>query len=67
VAYLEGTPVLGLPGCVMYEKTTVFDLILPQIFAGVAIKKEDIFTLGVGGLCRSCPQCSFPRCSFGKR
>jgi molybdenum cofactor synthesis domain-containing protein len=67
VAYLEGTPVLGLPGCVMYEKTTVFDLILPQIFAGVAIKKEDIFTMGVGGLCRSCPQCSFPRCSFGKR
>ncbi len=67
VAYLHGTPVLGLPGCVMYEKTTIFDLVLPQIFAGERVKKEDIFSLGVGGLCMSCPQCNFPNCSFGKR
>ena len=26
-------PIIGLPGCVMYSKRTVFDLILPSIMA----------------------------------
>ena len=29
VSYLEGVPVLGLPGCVMYAQSTIFDLLLP--------------------------------------
>lgn len=27
-------PVMGLPGCVMYAKRTIFDLVLPRIVAG---------------------------------
>lgn len=66
VAYIGQTPVLGLPGCVMYAKNTVFDLILPRILAGEIIDRRDITALGHGGLCRECEDCRFPACSFGK-
>ena len=32
--YEDGQPVMGLPGCVMYAKATIFDLILPRVAAG---------------------------------
>ena len=66
VAYIGNTPVLGLPGCVMYAKNTIFDLILPRIMAGEAISRQDISILGHGGLCLNCAVCKFPVCSFGK-
>ena len=70
VAYLErngrSIPVLGLPGCVMYAKRTVFDLILPRVMADDEIKAEEIARLGEGGLCLNCPVCTFPNCGFGK-
>ena len=59
-------PVIGLPGCVMYAKRTIFDLVLPRIVAGEILKKADIDTLGEGGLCLNCPVCTFPNCGFGK-
>ncbi|MEG2314650.1 MAG: molybdopterin-binding protein [Clostridia bacterium] len=65
--YTDGTPVLGLPGCVMYAKATVFDLLLPQIAAGMPIAREDIVRLGCGGLCLGCSPCTYPDCGFGKR
>ena len=66
IAYKNEVPILGLPGCVMYNKRTVFDLILPRIVAGEKIKREDITKLGHGGLCHNCEVCNFPSCSFGK-
>ena len=33
VSYLDGVPVCGLPGCVMYAKRTFFDLFLPRLLA----------------------------------
>lgn len=67
LAYHEGgIPIMGLPGCVMYAKRTVFDLALPRIMAGERITKRDISGLGEGGLCLSCPVCTFPNCGFGK-
>ena len=33
VSYLDGVPVCGLPGCVMYAKRTIFDLLLPRLLA----------------------------------
>lgn len=67
LAYFDdGTPVLGLPGCVMYAKTTVFDLLLPRIAADVTITREDITKLGHGGLCLGCGECRYPACPFGK-
>lgn len=64
--YADGTPVLGLPGCVMFAKATVFDLILPRVAAGVRLAKKDIVAYGEGGLCLGCPECTYPQCAFGK-
>ncbi|HJB89807.1 MAG: molybdopterin-binding protein [Blautia sp.] len=70
IAYLNmngrNIPVLGLPGCVMYAKRTVFDLILPRIMADDPIRREEIALLGEGGLCLNCSVCTFPDCGFGK-
>lgn len=60
------TPIVGLPGCVMYAKATVFDLALPRIAAGVKMTKSDFVEMGEGGLCLSCEQCTYPVCPFGK-
>lgn len=64
--YEDGTPVMGLPGCVMYAKATIFDLILPRVAAGVPVSREDIASMGEGGLCLGCGTCSYPNCGFGR-
>lgn len=67
LAYYKNTiPILGLPGCVMYSKKTIFDLILPRIMADDKVTEEELAALGQGGLCLSCPICTFPNCGFGK-
>lgn len=67
LAYYEGErPVMGLPGCVMYAKRTIFDLVLPRILAGEKLTEEDFIRAGEGGLCLSCPVCTYPNCGFGK-
>lgn len=59
-------PVMGLPGCVMYAKRTIFDLVLPRVLTDEILTKEDFEVLGEGGLCLNCPVCTFPNCGFGK-
>lgn len=59
-------PVLGLPGCVMYAKRTIFDLALPRVLARDPITAEELAALGEGGLCLSCSVCTYPACGFGK-
>lgn len=66
LAYKGEVPVMGLPGCVMYAKRTIFDLILPRVVAGERLREEDFTVLGEGGLCLSCPECTYPNCGFGK-
>ena len=66
LAYKGDVPVMGLPGCVMYAKRTIFDLVLPRVAAGERLTAADIRILGEGGLCLSCPVCTFPNCGFGK-
>ena len=66
LSYKGNVPVMGLPGCVMYAKRTIFDLVLPRIVAGIRLSEDDIDCLGEGGLCLSCPVCNFPNCGFGK-
>ncbi len=58
--------VMGLPGCVMYAKRTIFDLVLPRVMADDEVTEEDLASLGQGGLCLNCPVCTFPNCGFGK-
>lgn len=62
----KNVPILGLPGCVMYAKRTIFDLILPRVLAGEKITAQDISVYGEGGLCLNCSVCHFPNCGFGK-
>lgn len=66
LAYKNDIPIVGLPGCVMYSKRTIFDLTVPRLVAGEKLTKEDIIKLGHGGHCMSCEICTFPNCGFGK-
>ena len=67
VSYMpDGRPVCGLPGCVMYAKRTIFDLLLPYLVTDTPITKEHLAGLGHGGLCLNCKVCHFPNCGFGK-
>ena len=59
-------PVIGLPGCVMYARRTIFDLCLPRLVAGDEIYAKELSSLGEGGLCLGCQVCSYPNCGFGK-
>ena len=66
VSYMEdGRPVVGLPGCVMYAKRTVFDLCMPYFMSDYPITKEILVNFGEGGLCLNCEHCVFPHCGFG--
>ena len=62
----DGRPICGLPGCVMYAKRTIFDIVLPLLLADVPVTAEWLAGLGSGGLCLDCPDCHFPNCAFGK-
>lgn len=62
----DGTPIMGLPGCVMYAKATIFDLVLPRIAAGMKLGKGDFIMYGEGGLCLGCEKCTYPHCPFGQ-
>ena len=48
------------------SKRTIFDLVLPRLTVGEILTAEDLNTLGEGGLCLNCPECTFPNCGFGK-
>lgn len=50
MAYLGEIPILGLPGSVMHDKFTVFDVLLPRICANERIERSHIIELGYGGL-----------------
>ena len=58
--------VMGLPGCVMYDKATIFDMILPRAIAGDKVTRREIRHFGIGGLCMRCKVCHYPICPFQK-
>ena len=66
VSRIGDVPVLGIPACAMYFRTTVLDLVLPRVLAGERIDRGKIAALGHGGLCLNCKGCSYPLCPFGK-
>ena len=66
VAYLDQIPILGVPGAAISLPTTIFDVLLPQIFAGDKLTKEELINLGNGGLCQLCKPCHWPNCTFGR-
>lgn len=64
MAYLDNTVLLGVPGCVMYYKTTILDVVLPRIFTGEILTKQDFVKMGEGGFCLNCEVCRYPNCFF---
>ena len=66
VAYLGDVPILGVPGAAIKLPTTIFDILLPSIFAEEKITKEDLIHLADGGLCQMCTTCHWPNCTFGR-
>ncbi|KYO66804.1 molybdopterin-binding protein [Thermovenabulum gondwanense] len=64
LAYRGNSALLGVPGCAMYHRTTILDAILPRIFIGERLKKEDFIKMGLGGLCQGCEVCRYPNCYF---
>ena len=66
VAYLGDVPVLGVPGAAISMPTTIFDVLLPQVYTGLKFTKGDLIRLGDGGLCQLCGSCHFPNCTYGR-
>ena len=66
VAYLGDVPILGIPGAAIKLPTTIFDVLLPQVFAGDKITRDELINLGDGGLCQMCKACHWPNCTFGR-
>ena len=33
LSYKGDVPIVGLPGCVMYSRRTIFDVVLPKLFS----------------------------------
>lgn len=66
VAYLDQAALLGVPGAAISRPTTMFDVLLPQIFCSDPLTKDDLIRLGEGGLCQMCDNCHFPNCTFGR-
>jgi Probable molybdopterin binding domain len=66
LAYIGQAAIMGLPGCVMYHGSSIFDLVLPRVLAGEVIERRDFVSLAHGGLCVHCQDCRYPDCGFGK-
>ena len=61
LAYLNDIPILGAPGCARSRKTNVVDWVLPRLLAGDRLTRDDIITLGAGGLLEDVPERPLPR------
>jgi len=65
VAYLDDITILGVPGAAIHAKTTMLDVVLPQVFTGLRFTRQELRKLGAGGLCQGCAECHYPNCTFG--
>ena len=66
IAYLGGVTILGVPSSAISNRTSMFDVVLPQVFSGERFTKDELMNLGNGSLCQQCKECHFPNCTFGK-
>jgi formylmethanofuran dehydrogenase subunit E len=66
LARIGSVPVLGVPACALYFKTTSLDLLLPRLLAGVPVTRRDLARMADGGFCLNCKVCTYPKCPFGK-
>lgn len=65
LAYLDGVPVLGAPGCARSPKQNIVDWLLPRLLVGDHLTHADIFALGHGGLLEDVAERPLPRKKIG--
>lgn len=53
---LQGTPVVGLPGCAKSPALNGADWVMERLICGVPVTSADIAAMGVGGLLKEIPQ-----------
>ncbi|MEM7116242.1 MAG: molybdopterin-binding protein [Chloroflexota bacterium] len=61
IAYLDGVPIMGAPGCARSPKPNIVDWVLPRLLAGDHLTHADIFALGHGGLLEDVAERPSPR------
>ncbi len=61
LAYIDGVPVVGIPGCARSKRRNAIDLILPRLLAGERIDHRAILELGHGGLLEEIKARPLPR------
>lgn len=47
---INGIPIMGLPGAVIFEQKTAFDMLLPYALTNTPITKSEIMEMCVGGM-----------------
>jgi len=67
LAFAGKTALVGAPACVVHDERTSLDPLLDRLFAGLVPTEKEVRAWGVGGLCRSCSPCTYPRCGFTRR
>lgn len=67
LAFAGKTALVGAPACVVHDERTALDPLLDRLFAGLVPTEKEVRAWGVGGLCRSCSPCTYPRCGFTRR
>lgn len=50
LAYKAGRPVIGLPGGVVASPFSIFEFVVPRLFAGEPLTRNDIKKMALGGL-----------------
>ena len=50
LAYDETVPIFGLSSCEMFSHRTILDLVLPRLMAGERVGREELISMGHGGL-----------------
>jgi len=63
----DGTPALGLPGCVRSPKVNGFDWVLQRLIADLPVTRADIMRMGAGGLLKEIPSRPQPRAGADDR
>lgn len=66
IAYNNEIPIVGVPACAMYHKTTVLDAVYPRLLAKERFTRDAVVAFAHGGMCLNCDECRYPICPFGK-
>ena len=61
---IKGVPVLGAPGCARSPVENGFDWVLMRLLAGIAVTRDDLTAMGVGGLLMEIVTRPQPRIAF---